>query len=83
VKRRQWHDSEPESISGAVIARFLDDCGWHGSAAMVREWDQLSQRGNLEAMQLRAALEMTLQRLHRYEPPAPAPPPVTCKSEWE
>lgn len=76
VARKRYVEAEPLSLGAAEIVEFLRDMGWAGAAAMVRLWADRSTEQNREAMRWRTAYQEVVERLHKYEPPAPRPEPV-------
>lgn len=72
-------EPEPCSINAESVARWLDDQGRTESAAFVRHLGRQCQEANQREHYWSKQYAAVLERLERYEPPAPTLTPVSYK----
>lgn len=77
--RRTACSPEPNTITAAYVATWLEDRGRHESAAFVRFLADSSSHANLREQRLREDIQKLRDRLDRYEPPAAPPQVVSYK----
>jgi hypothetical protein len=74
--RRRAIEDEPVTIDGRNVASFLEEAGRPRMAEYVRWLTSSSADQGRREQQLRDAYARVLERLHEYEPPAPAHVPM-------
>lgn len=80
---RSTVDDEPSSISGSVVAEYLESRGRPRMAEHVRWMASRERDAARREQQLRDDYAALLERLHKYEPPPPRtlPPDFTPPAE--
>ncbi len=82
--RKQANQYEPCTIDAAVVAEYLEQRGMHRMADYVRHQGQLIRWANDREADARQSEREAIERLHKYEPPAPPTPVLRdYRSQWD